>query len=253
MAVCSVHIGTSGWHYQHWVGTFYPPKTPASQMFQLYTEHFDTVELNNSFYRLPSVDTFCAWHTAAPPKFLYAVKASRFITHNLKLKNPQNALDNILSRAEALGEKLGPVLFQLPPRWRKNVERLDEFLSVLPPYHRYVFEFREPSWHCDEVYAVLRKHNAAYCIHEIAGFHTELTLTADFTYVRLHGPGAGKYEGSYTPAQLQRWAKQIRDWNRTLNAIYIYFDNDQAGFAPRNAISLKQLVAGTHTGRRKAA
>lgn len=243
MPRAAVHIGTSGWHYKHWVDTFYPSKTPASRMFAYYAQHFDTVELNNSFYRLPKPEHFREWRDAAPKNFTYAVKASRFITHNLKLKNPQNALDNILSRAEELHEKLGPVLFQLPPRWGKNVERLEEFLNALPKYHRYVFEFREPSWHCDEVCAVLRKHNAAYCIHEIAGFHTELTVTADFTYVRLHGPGKGKYEGSYTDAQLRRWAEQIQDWSKTLKAIYIYFDNDQAGYAPANALKLKELVA----------
>lgn len=249
MRHCAVHIGTSGWHYKHWVGTFYPPKTPASKMFDLYAEHFDTVELNNSFYKLPAAETFREWRDAAPRNFLFAVKASRFITHNLKLKNPQNALDNILSRAEELQKKLGPVLFQLPPRWSKNVERLDEFLTVLPRYHRYTFEFREPSWHCEEVHAVLRKHNAAYCIHEIAGFHTDLAITADFTYVRLHGPGAGKYEGSYTDSQLQRWARQIQAWSRTLKAIYIYFDNDQAGYAPANALRLKELVAASEPRR----
>lgn len=243
MPRCAVHIGTSGWHYKHWLGTFYPAKTAASRMFEFYAERFDTVELNNSFYKLPQVETFREWRDAAPRNFLFAVKASRFITHNLKLKNPQNALDNILSRAEVLGEKLGPVLFQLPPRWHKNVQRLDEFLTVLPNFHRYTFEFREPSWHCEEVFAVLRKHHAAYCIHEIAGFQTDLELTADFTYVRLHGPGAGKYEGSYSDAQLRRWAKQVRHWSETLKAIYIYFDNDQAGYAARNALRLKQLVA----------
>ena len=243
----SVHIGTSGWHYKHWVGMFYPERTAASKMFALYSRQFDTVELNNSFYRLPSSETFGEWRDAAPPGFIYAVKASRFITHNLKLKNPQNALDNILSRTEVLGKKLGPILFQLPPRWQKNVERLNEFLSALPKYHRYTFEFREPSWHSEDVYAVLRKHNVAYCIHEIAGFHTDLTLTANFTYVRLHGPGAGKYEGSYTDAQLQRWAAQIEALKKTLKAIYIYFDNDQAGFAAANALRLKQLVKPTRT------
>lgn len=242
MQSCAVHIGTSGWHYKHWVGPFYPPKAPASQMFAYYAQHFDTVELNNSFYRLPKVGQFREWGEAAPSKFLFGVKASRFITHNLKLKNPQNAVDNILSRAEELGKKLGPVLFQLPPRWKKNAERLEEFLAALPRYHQYAFEFREPSWHCDRVYAVLRKYNAAYCIHQIAGFHTELTLTADFTYVRLHGPGEGKYEGSYTDAQLRRWAKQVEEWSHTLKAIYIYFDNDQAGFAPANALTLKDLA-----------
>lgn len=251
MPRCAIHIGTSGWHYKHWIGTFYPPKTPASRMFELYAQKFDTVELNNSFYRLPDVETFREWHDAAPRNFLFAVKASRFITHNLKLKNPQNALDNILSRAETLGRKLGPVLFQLPPKWKKNVERLDEFLSVLPRYHRYTFEFREPSWNCEEVFVVLRKHNAAYCIHELAGFHTDLTITADFTYVRLHGPGTGKYEGSYTHRQLERWAQQIREWEKILKAIYIYFDNDQAGFAPANALLLKELVGGK--GKHEAA
>lgn len=212
-------------------------------MFAYYSQFFDTVELNNSFYRLPKEENFREWRDAAPKRFTYAVKASRFITHNLKLKNPQNALDNILSRAEGLHEKLGPVLFQLPPRWSKNTERLEAFLAVLPKDHRYVFEFREPSWHCDEVYSILRKHNAAYCIHELAGFQTELMLTADFTYVRLHGPGEGKYEGSYTDAQLGDWANQVRKWSETLKAIYIYFDNDQAGYAPANALKLKELVA----------
>jgi uncharacterized protein YecE (DUF72 family) len=239
----SLHIGTSGWHYKHWVGNFYPAKTPASRMFGLYVEHFDTVELNNSFYKLPNMETFREWRDAAPSNFLFAVKASRFITHNLKLKNPENALDNILSRAEALGKKLGPVLFQLPPRWGKNVERLEAFLSVLPRYHRYVFEFREPTWHSEDVYAVLRRYNAAYCIHELAGFQTELTVTADFIYVRLHGPGAGKYEGSYTDAQLRGWARQIDLWSKTSKAVYVYFDNDQAGFAAANALKLKDLTA----------
>ncbi len=220
-------------------------------MFEFYAQHFDTVELNNSFYKLPTAESFRQWRDAAPRSFLFAVKASRFITHNLKLKNPQNALDNILLRAEELGKKLGPVLFQLPPRWKRNVERLDEFLSVLPRYHRYVFEFREPSWHHEDVYTVLRKHHAAYCIHELAGFRTERTITANFTYVRLHGPGEGKYEGSYTGAQLQGWVHQVDEWSKTLKAIYIYFDNDQAGFAAANALRLKQLTASP--GNRKIA
>lgn len=220
-------------------------------MFDFYAKRFDTVELNNSFYRLPSEEMFREWAAATPKGFTFAVKASRFITHNLKLKNPQNALDNILLRAEEMGKKLGPVLFQLPPKWKKNTERLEEFLAALPKYHRYAFEFREPSWHSEDVYAVLRKFNVAYCIHEIAGFHTDLQVTADFTYVRLHGPGAGKYEGSYTEAQLQRWAEQIRRWRETLKAVYLYFDNDQAGYAAKNALRLKALV-GTEQQERVA-
>lgn len=236
-----VRIGTSGWHYRHWVGTFYPEKCPTSKMFEFYRQHFDTVELNNSFYRLPDIKTFECWRDSVPGNFLFAVKASRFITHNKKLKDPQNALDNFLPRAEALGKKLGPILFQLPPKWSINLDRLEEFLSALPRYHQYTFEFREPSWNTEKTYALLRRHNAAYCIHELAGFHTPIVLTADFTYIRLHGPG-GKYQGSYEDEALRIWAKRIHEWQRTLKNIYVYFDNDQAAYAAHNALRLRHLV-----------
>jgi uncharacterized protein YecE (DUF72 family) len=172
------------------------------------------------------------------------VKASRFLTHNKKLKDPENALQNFLPRAEALQEKLGPILFQLPPRWRVNVERLEAFLHVLPRRRRYAFEFREPSWNTEAVYATLRRHNAAYCIFELDCFTSPLQVTADFAYVRLHGPG-GKYQGCYTGATLRQWAKWIEEQSK-LRAIYIYFDNDQAGYAARNALELKRLVARQH-------
>jgi len=236
-----VHIGTSGWHYNHWRGPFYPEKLPAAKMLQFYFAHFDTVELNNSFYKLPSVPTFDTWRQATPPGFCFAVKASRFLTHNKKLKEPENALQNFLPRAEALQEKLGPILFQLPPRWRVNVERLEAFLQALPRRHRYAFEFREPSWNTEVVYATLRRHNAAYCIFELDCFTSPLEVTADFAYVRLHGPG-GKYQGCYTGATLRQWAKWIEE-QKKLRAIYIYFDNDQAGYAARNALELKRLIS----------
>ena len=237
----TIHIGTSGWHYKHWVGTFYPPKLPPSKMFAFYQQYFDTVELNNSFYRLPTVEAFRAWRDAAPDNFCFAVKGSRFLTHNKKLKEPEQALQNLLPRAEILGEKLGPILFQLPPKWKVNIERLELFLQALPKHHRYAFEFREPSWNRDEVYAVLRQHNAAYCIYELAGFQSPILLTADFTYIRLHGPG-GKYQGCYAEENLREWADRIAHWSRELRAIYVYFDNDDSGFAPRNALELKQLI-----------
>ena len=176
------------------------------------------------------------------------MKGSRFLTHNKKLKNPENALENLLPRAEELEEKLGPILFQLPPKWRCNSERLEQFLQALPKRHRYAFEFREASWHCDEVLDVLRRHNAAYCIYELAGFATQNEITADWTYVRLHGPG-GKYQGSYSDETLRTWAEQVRDWERSLKAVYIYFDNDQAGYAAENAIRLKRFVAEQETLR----
>lgn len=237
-----IHIGTSGWHYRHWVGTFYPAGLRAPAMFDYYQRFFDTVELNNSFYRLPTENAFAAWRDAAPPGFRFAVKGSRFLTHNKKLKDPEQALLNLLPRAEILGPKLGPILFQLPPKWKVNVQRLEEFLLALPPKHRYAFEFREPSWNTAAVYETLRRHNAAYCIYELAGFQTTMEVTADFTYVRLHGPG-GKYQGCYPEDTLKTWAQRICNWTRSMKAVYVYFDNDDSGYAARNALELKELLA----------
>jgi uncharacterized protein YecE (DUF72 family) len=248
---CDVRIGTSGWHYKHWVGTYYPPTCGAPQMLEHYLRDFDTVELNNSFYRLPTPEAFECWRHATPPDFRFAVKGSRYITHNKKLKDPENALENLLPRAERLGRKLGVVLWQLPPKWRKNVARLDEFLAMLPRKHHYAFEFREPSWLSDDVLTMLARYHAAFCIYELAGFHTAFEITAEFVYVRLHGPGAGKYQGSYSEAQLGRWAERIADWSRRLKAVYVYFDNDQHGYAAHNAKMLKRMVG--ERGLRRAA
>lgn len=239
--MAEIRIGTSGWHYIHWKGPFYPADLPASKMLAFYVRHFDAVEINNSFYRLPSPDALAAWREATPPGFCFAAKASRFLTHNKKLKEPENALHNFLPRVEVLKEKLAPILFQLPPSWKCNTERLGEFLAVLPKRHRYAFEFREQSWICDANLELLRRHNAAFCIYELAGYHSPMEVTADWVYVRLHGPG-GKYQGSYSDEKLRDWAQQIAQWNRDLRAIHIYFDNDQAGYAARNALRLKELV-----------
>ncbi len=239
-----VRIGTSGWHYAHWRGPFYPERCSGENMFACYLRHFDTVEINNSFYRLPTAETFDSWRETTPHNFRFAVKASRFITHNKKLKDPANPLERFFPPVCELREKLGPILFQLPPRWRVNVERLEEFLSALPrgTRWRYAFEFREPTWLNEKVYAVLRRHNAAFCIYELSGFRTPNKITADWTYVRLHGPG-GKYQGSYNNAQLTEWAERIAGWRGQLEAIYTYFDNDQAAYAVRNALELKRLVS----------
>jgi uncharacterized protein YecE (DUF72 family) len=240
---CDIRIGTSGFHYKHWCGTFYPEKTPTAKMLGCYLQHFDTVELNNPFYRLPKESTFDTWREGTPPNFVLAVKASRFITHNKKLKDPQNALDKFFPPVAHLGSKLGPILFQLPPSWKVNIERLHDFLEILPRDVRYTFEFREHSWITDEVNAVLRKFNAAFCIYELAGYHTPLHVTADFAYVRLHGPAQGKYQGSYSDDRLAQWAEQIREWAKSLKAVYIYFDNDQAGYAAQNAVRLRRMLA----------
>jgi uncharacterized protein YecE (DUF72 family) len=236
-----IRIGTSGWHYRHWHGCFYPEKCASPAMFRFYLEHFDTVEINNSFYKLPELSTFQAWRESTPRNFRFAVKASRFITHNKKLKDPEPALERFLPRAAALGEKLGPVLFQLPPHWQINVNRLQTFLAALPAGHRYAFEFREPSWNDPDVYELLRHYNAAFCIYELAGYQSPIEVTANWCYVRLHGPG-GKYQGSYDAASLRQWAARVREWAAQLKAVYFYFDNDQAGYAPANALELKRML-----------
>ncbi|MGE5323975.1 MAG: DUF72 domain-containing protein [Actinomycetota bacterium] len=240
---CDIRIGTSGFHYRHWVGPFYPPKTPTARMLEYYVQQFDTLELNNSFYRLPSVEAFEGWRDSTPKNFVFAVKASRFITHNKKLKDPENALDNLLPHAEHLGKKLGPFLFQLPPKWKVNHERLAGLLEILPGEHRYAFEFRELSWITPEICRILRKFNAAFCIYELAGYQTPLEVTADFSYVRLHGP-AGKYQGNYSNRRLREWARWIEQQAKRLKGIYVYFDNDQAGYAPGNALALRHMVMG---------
>jgi len=237
-----VRIGTSGWHYKHWRGPFYPEKLAASKMLEYYAQHFDTVEVNNSFYRLPPENSLDNWRESTPRAFCFVMKGSRFLTHMKKLKDPEAGIEKFFERADRLGKKLGPVVFQLPPNWGVDAERLEIFLRALPRGHRYAFELRDPSWHTEEIYRLLRRYKAAFCIFEIAGFRSGFEITADFTYVRLHGP-EGAYQGSYSNAILKQWADRIDEWRRKLRAIYVYFDNDQAGYAPQNALALKKLLA----------
>jgi uncharacterized protein YecE (DUF72 family) len=237
----AIRIGTSGWHYPHWRGPFYPEKLPASKMLAFYTQHFDTVELNNTFYRLPQEKGLEAWRATTPDGFLFAAKGSRYLTHMKKLKDPGPGIEKFFERIDPLGKKLGPIVFQLPPWWDVDSGRLQEFLETLPPRHRYAFELRNPTWHSQEIYRVLRRCRAAFCIFEIAGFRSGFEITADFTYVRLHGPGDA-YQGSYPPKTLKAWADRIREWQRELREIYVYFDNDQAGYAVENALALKRLL-----------
>lgn len=238
-----IHIGTSGWHYAHWRGPFYPADLPPAKMLTWYAAHFDTVEINNSFYRLPTTEALQGWCHQTPADFCFAMKASRYITHNRKLKDPEQSSAKFLGQADILKRRLGPLLFQLPPGWKVNVERLEEFLRALPHGHRYVFEFRNPTWNVAPVYNALRHHNAAYCIYELAGFQSPIEVTADFAYIRLHGPG-NAYQGDYSKAGLRTWAKRIESWRKHLKHIYIYFDNDQSGFAPKNALQLQKMIQG---------
>jgi uncharacterized protein YecE (DUF72 family) len=242
-----IRIGTSGYHYKHWLGRYYPEGMKSSDMLKHYLRDFDTVELNNTFYQLPNESTFDAWRTNTPQDFLFAVKGSRFITHMIKLKDPMRGLTNFMPRAERLRGKLGPILWQLPPGWKVNVERLEEFLSLLPREHRYTFELRNETWMTDAVLEVLHKYNAAFCIYELAGYHSPIELTADWTYIRLHGPTSFKYQGSYSDEQLAEWAERIRTWSKKLKGVYVYFDNDDSAYA----MTLKRMV--NKLTRRKAA
>jgi uncharacterized protein YecE (DUF72 family) len=234
-----IWIGTSGWHYKHWLGVFYPPGTSAGEMLQFYARHFDTVEINNSFYRLPAATTFDTWRESSPPEFCFAVKGSRFITHMKKLKDPESSSEKFFLAADRLEEKLGPILFQLPPRWKLNLERLSEFLEALPKEHKYVFEFRDASWHVPAVFEVLRKYRAAFCIHDFEEMNVPSEITADFAYIRFHGPTSAKYWGSYSERQLEAWAERIAGWR--VSAVYAYFNNDPGGEAVKNALTLKKF------------
>lgn len=232
-------IGTSGWHYQHWRGPVYPPELPSTRWLEHYVTLFDSVEINNSFYRLPSATTLACWRDDTPRDFVFSLKASRFITHNKKLKG-MDSFALFFDRIQAIRSKLGVILFQLPPRWRVNVERLDEFLSGLPSGLHCAFEFRHPSWHCDAVYDSLKKHKAAFCVHDIEGFTAPFVVTADFTYVRLHGPQL-KYAGNYTQATLEDWRDKIEQ-AKNLRRAYIFFDNDGAAAAVEDALLLQQIL-----------
>lgn len=235
-----IYIGTSGWHYKHWLGTFYPEGTKPAGQLPYYLKYFNTVEINNTFYRLPTKEIFINWKNAVPEDFLFIVKASRFITHMKKLKDPVESIEAFMDNVAELKEKLGPILFQLPPGWEINIERLADFLKKLPTQFRYVFEFRNQTWYTEEVYALLRKYNCAFCIYELAGHLSPVITTANFVYLRLHGPG-NKYQGSYSDEILNQWAAYCRKWSAGKD-VFVYFDNDEAGYAAFNAIRLKELL-----------
>ncbi len=236
----ALHIGTSGWHYKHWIDTYYPSGTKEKDQLGLYVKDFSTVEINNSFYQLSATKTFKGWAAATPENFLFAVKGSRYITHMKKLNVLKADVNRFLNRVNKLGVKTGPVLFQLPPRWKVNAARLELFLSRLNPAWRYVFECKNSTWYTEPVYELLRRYNCAFCIYELAGHQSPEVNTADFVYIRLHGPGA-KYQGSYSITVLQEWAYKCKAWQQQGKDIYIYFDNDQAGYAAMNALKLQEL------------
>jgi len=235
------YIGCSGWHYNHWRGLYYPEGLARSQWLQFYAKQFTTVELNNSFYHLPSEKAFTAWRESSPDNFVFAVKVSRFITHIKRLRNLGSAVENFLSRACFLENKLGPLLYQLPPNLKRNDEVLESFLSSLPQKYQHVFEFRHESWLDDSVFHILQQYNAGLCAFDMPGLTCPLVATTDFVYIRFHG-GHSLYASCYSDEELFLWAEKIAMRGKSAHSIYIYFNNDAGAFAVRNAITLHRYL-----------
>lgn len=233
-------IGTSGYVYRHWRrGVFYPQGLPARDELAWYAARFPTVELNNPFYRLPEASTFARWRAAVPAGFRFAVKASRYITHIRRLRDPAEPLGLLLERAAALEDTLGAILFQLPPSFLAEAGRLAAFLEVLPPAHQWVVEFRHPSWHTAEIYGLLSAAGVALCIPVGGRVWPDLVTTAPFTYVRMHAGAAPG--GGFTDDQLRAWAGQVRALRQAGKEVYVYFNNDREGHAVRDAERLRSF------------
>jgi uncharacterized protein YecE (DUF72 family) len=232
----TAHVGCSGWSYPHWRGRAYPPDAPPRRWFGIYAERFDTVELNATFYRLPSESTVRSWADQAPAGFTYAVKVSRFATHQKKLKDPGGWVRTHVERMRDLGRTWGPNLLQLPPRWRRDTGRLDEALAALPGERRWAVELRDPSWVHDDVLEVLARHEVALCIHDLIEDHP-WELTTDWTYLRFHGPAArsAPYQGRYTGRRLWRVADRLEGWLADGCDVFAYFNNDEVGHAVEDA------------------
>jgi uncharacterized protein YecE (DUF72 family) len=240
----TVRVGTSGWSYDHWEPELYPPGLPVRDRLARYAAEFGTAELNSSFYRWPRPAAFASWRRRLPSGFCLSVKAPRGLTHARKLYGPETWTQRIALGWHELGDKRAVLLVQLPPSQPRDDERLSYFLALLPAWIRVAVEFRHPSWPCEDVFALLEKHRAAYCVMSGAGLPCVLRVTADFAYLRLHGPDHQHlYAGSYSDADLAWWADRIREWQASGRDVYAYFNNDGNAHAVRNARTLHALLA----------
>jgi uncharacterized protein YecE (DUF72 family) len=239
----NVYIGTSGWHYRHWRGPFYPEDLPAADQLKYYADIFQTVEINNSFYQLPKKKTLAGWRDTTQSDFIFSVKGNRYITHMKKLREGRRTFQLLADAIGVLGPKCGPILFQLPPNWGFNPERLAAFTEALPKDYRYAFEFRHPAWFTRRTYDILQQFGAAFCIYELAGRISPKKITAEFGYVRLHGP-EDAYQGQYDTRVLAGWAGAFSTWAGQGKEIFCYFDNDQRGYAAQDALRLQRMIRG---------
>jgi uncharacterized protein YecE (DUF72 family) len=239
-----LYVGTSGWVYKHWAGTFYPKGTGARRHLPYYAGHFNTVELNATFYRLPTLSASQGWHDAVPPGFVFAVKGSRFITHMKKLEVEPSSIAIFFERIAPLADRRGPLLWQLPPQLARDLPRLERFLGALPKGLRHAFEFRHPSWYDDErVFDVLRGHGAAHVSISSQGMPRRFDVTADFAYFRFHGLEGGVAH-DYTRAELRPWAAHARSCLERGIEVFAYFNNDMNTRAPANAVTMRAMVTG---------
>jgi len=238
---CDIRVGTSGWYYEHWRDRFYPPDLPKSRWFQHYAAHFDTVELNNTFYHLPRPQTVERWRQLAPSGFIYAVKANRYITHIKKIKDVAQEIKRFFDVVGLFGNRLGPVLYQLPPSLHKDLDLLASFTKLLPKDSCTVFEFRHDSWYERDTLELLARVGAAFCVHDMPGRQSPREVTAPIVYVRFHG-STGRYSGSYSDAELRRWAGWLRKQSKVCRALYAYFNNDVGGHAINNARQLRSKL-----------
>jgi len=236
---CDIRIGTSGWYYEHWKQRFYPTGLAKSKWFEHYAQHFDTVEINNTFYRLPKPQTITRWRQLAPRGFLYAVKANRYITHIKRLKDTSEALERFFDVVGLLKEKLGPILYQLPPTFQIDLDLLKSFIRLLPEKPAAVFEFRDKSWYVGETFELLCKLRVGFCIHDMAGNESPRSVVSDIIYIRFHG-STGRYSGSYSKSDLQGWAKWLKEYKHEALAVHAYFNNDIDGHAINNAKQLRE-------------
>jgi len=243
----NIYIGTSGYNYPHWGGgVFYPGETPKAQWLEHYARHFGSVELNVTFYRLPDRSVFRSWRERTPSQFTFAIKGNRYITHIKRLKDCREPIIRFMRHASALDEKLHVVLWQLHPRMRVDLERLDAFCRLLRASTRakrvrHAFEFRHESWFCDGVYNLLCARNHALCIAHSPRWPMTKITTADFAYIRFHG-GERLYGSNYSEEELKEWATKMRAWLTRGLDVYAYFNNDAQGFAVRNAMRLRELI-----------
>jgi uncharacterized protein YecE (DUF72 family) len=237
-----VLIGTSGWHYDSWRGPFFPKGLPLKSQLQFYASQFQTTELNGVFYRTPTPEAVKTWRELTGRDFVFAWKASKFITHWKRLsENSVNSLELLEDRLSHLGSKVGPILFQLPPNFKADADRLRTFFKLLSDKRRYSFEFRDPSWYAPQILKLLADQNISLCLSDHHDAPAPWKRTADFVYVRGHGPG-GRYKGHYPESTLKEWTKRIRSWKNRGIDVYIYFDNDQKSAAPADALKLRQML-----------